>query len=199
MLTLICTGTLVAAILATMGFYRADLHRWLHHSIEELKTTTIVVADELTPVITRGDRTGAGQVLASLRFDVLIRDAVIYAADGSCFAAYRRTSLGGCPVESLASVRRAPEKIVVNVSRADGGALGTLVLTPSAPPRAPWFWLYALAAIVLLVLNLAIAWLSGILTHVQVSGPRDGVLTKPVSVAGVLAEIRNVIPQVASY
>jgi len=169
---LIAVGSVVAAIIAATGFSWFDLNRFWQHSEAEVKAVGNVVSDQVGPAITLGDRKAAGEVLGSLRSDGLIEEAILYNADGGCFAVYRRTSMGGCPAEALGSVHSGPDKLAVSLEVVVGGDhLGTLVLCAGVPSVWALLWQYSGGAILVIGLSLAVAGVLGIVLQSRVSSP----------------------------
>ena len=169
---LIAGGSVVAAVIAAAGFSWVDLRRFSQHSHDEVQAVGKVVADQVGPAITLGDRTAAVEILGSLGSDSLIQDAVLYNAAGACFAVYRRSGQGGCPAEPLGSVRSGPKSMVVFLPvTAASERLGTLVLSARVPSVMALLWQYSAGAILIVVLSLVVAGVMGIVLQSRVSSP----------------------------
>jgi signal transduction histidine kinase/ActR/RegA family two-component response regulator len=169
---LIAAGSVVSAVIAVAGFSWVDLNRFWEHTKAEVQSVGNVIADQVGPAITLGDRKAAGEILGSLRSDGLIRDAVLYDARGACFAAYRRTSMGACPTQALDGVRRGGDRLVISLPVVVGDErLGTLVLSAAVPSVGSLLQQYSGGAMLILVLSLAVAAVMGMVLQSRVSSP----------------------------
>src|SRR5438876_602684 len=106
-------GGVAAAMIAAAGFSWLDLNRCWRHVNAEVSAIANVIAGQVGPAITRGDYTSAGEILGSVRADVLVRDAVLYDAAGGCFAAFHRGGASGCPEISADGMRREIDTLVL--------------------------------------------------------------------------------------
>ena len=172
--SLIAAGSVVAAIIAAAGFSWFDLNRFWQRSRAEVETVGNVVADQVAPAISLGDRKAAGEILASLRSDGLIQDAVLYDIAGSCFAAYRRTGFSGCPAEEDAASDLDPGDagIVVSLAVTAGSdRCGSLLLSATRPSVASLLQQYSGGAILIVALSLVVAGMMAIVLQSRVSSP----------------------------
>jgi len=173
---LIAGGSVVTAIIASAGYAWVDLNRFWQHSYSEVQAVGNVVSAQVGPAITLGDRKAAGEILASLRSDSLIRDVFLYDASGACFATYRRSGMiygehAGCKAESLGSRHEGSEleislPVVVGAER-----LGTLVLMASVPSVMSLLQQYSGGAFLIIFLSLIVAAAMGIVLQSRVSSP----------------------------
>ncbi len=169
---LIAAGSVVSAVIAVAGFSWVDLNRFWQHTRAEVQSVGNVIADQVGPAITLGDRNAAGGILASLRSDNIIRDAVLYDARGACFAVYRRNSPGVCPAQAVDALRGAGDRLVLSQPVVVGDdRLGTLVLRAAVPSVGSLLQQYSGGAMLILVLSLAVAAVVGMVLQSRVSAP----------------------------
>ncbi len=169
---LIAAGSVVSAVIAVAGFSWVDLNRFWEHTRAEVQSVGNVIADQVGPAITLGDRKAAGEILGSLRSDNLIRDTILYDARGACFAAYRRNGPGACPAQALDALRNAPDRLVISLPVVVGDdRLGTLVLSAAVPSVGSLLQQYSGGAMLILVLSLAVAAVVGMVLQSRVSAP----------------------------
>ncbi|MBZ5727575.1 MAG: response regulator [Acidobacteriia bacterium] len=169
---LIAGGSVVAALIAAAGFTWLDLDRFWQHTSAEVGAIGNIVADQVAPAITLGDRRAAGEILASLRADHLIRKAVLYDARGVCFA--RLDAEGGqpCPAAPADGIRRdRAELVLCRAIRADGERLGTLVLAASLPSVPAVVRQYLGGTALIVLLSLLVAALVAMVLQARVSAP----------------------------
>ncbi|HEY2015329.1 MAG TPA: ATP-binding protein, partial [Bryobacteraceae bacterium] len=169
---LIAGGSLVAAIIAAAGFAWLDLERFWQSTSAQITAIGNIVADQVEPAITLGDRKAASDVLMSLRADSLVRDAVIYDVRSACFAAFHRSPADDCPTRPPDGLRREPIGLVLTRAiNADSERLGTLVLVASVPSKTALVGRYLGSAGLILVLSLAVAGLLAGALQSRVSAP----------------------------
>ena len=169
---LIVAGSVVSAVIAAAGFSWVELKRFWIHSRAEVQAVGNVISDQVGPAITLDDRKAAGEILASLRSDGLIHDAILYSRGGACFADYRRSNVGGCRAGPSRTPRSGPDTIVVSLPVVVGeDRVGTLLLSAAVPSVASLLAQYSGGAILILVLSLAVAGVMGIVLQSRVSSP----------------------------
>jgi two-component system, sensor histidine kinase len=174
---LIAAGSVVSAVIAAAGYAWVDLNRFWQHSYNEVQAVGNVVSDQVGPAITLGDRKAAGEVLASLRSDGLIRDVFLYDASGACFAAYRRSGMiygehAGCKAESLGSQHEGSNRLEISLPVVVGvERVGTLVLMASVPSVMSLLQQDSGGAFLIVFLSLLVAAAMGIVLQSRVSSP----------------------------
>ena len=82
---LIAGGGIVAALIAAAGFSWLDLNRFQQNTNALVAAIANIVAVQVEPSITLGDRKVAAEILNSLRSDRMIRDAVLDDGAGCLF------------------------------------------------------------------------------------------------------------------
>jgi signal transduction histidine kinase/ActR/RegA family two-component response regulator len=138
----------------------------------EAATAGRMVSGGAASALALGDRTAAGQVLASLRADELIRDAALYDARGACFAAFHRSGSGGCPPPAPDGVRRGRDQLAVGLPvLADGRRLGTLVLIARPLAASSALFEYLSFALWMVALSLAVATVTAIVIQSHFANP----------------------------
>jgi len=169
---LMAGGSVVAAVIAAAGFSWLDLHRFWQHTAAEVAAIGNIVADQVGPAITLDDRKAADELLASLRADNLVRDAVLYNARGDCFATFYRRAAIGCPVRPPDGARREAGALVLARAVNGGGErLGTLVLAASLPSMAAVLRQYLGGAALIVALSLVVAAVAAVALQSRVSSP----------------------------
>ncbi|HTS25204.1 MAG TPA: ATP-binding protein [Bryobacteraceae bacterium] len=154
---LIAGGSAFAVALAATGFTWLDLRRFWLHTGEEVTAIGNIVADQVGPAITLGDRSAAQDVLNSLRADAVVRHAALYNSDGILFA-----SLGPpneAPVRPpIDGVQRQSEMLILSRGVSAGGErIGTLVLLADIPTLPALLQQYLGGAAIILLLSLAMS------------------------------------------
>jgi signal transduction histidine kinase/CheY-like chemotaxis protein len=182
---LIAGGSVVAALIAAAGFTWIDLQRFWQQTRSQVEAIGDIVADQAGPAIMLGDKKAAGEILASLRADTQIRDAVLLDSSGACFAAFHRLPLAGTadPIgrlrmpgrESQSGCDRAlPVGDAILVSRPVGGGLdrlGAVTLSASVPSAFSILRQYLGGTALIVVLSLFVAALVAMLLQSGVSTP----------------------------
>ena len=93
---LIGVGGVFTALIAAAGFTWLDLDRYQQSSNAQVSAIATIIADQVGPAISLGDRRAAGEILNTLCASRIIREASLYDERGACFSA-ARPSTGGCP------------------------------------------------------------------------------------------------------
>lgn len=170
--SLMAGGSLVAAVIAAAGFSWLDLHRFWQDTGAEVAAIGNIVADQVAPAITLDDGKAATELLASLRADNLVRDAVLYTARGDCFATFYRRAASGCPSRPADGTRRETDALVLTRAvSAEGERVGTLVLAASIPSVAAVLRQYLGGAALIVVLSLVVAAIVAVVLQSRVSSP----------------------------
>ena len=164
---LIAGGSVVSAVIAAAGFTWFDVKRFWSQTRSQVIAIGNIVADQAGPAITLGDQKAAGEILASLRSDGMIRDAVLFDNAGACFAAFHRYSGGGC-------ADRPSAGNVLVLSQPVGAAqdpIGSLTLTAGVPSAFAILREYLGGAAIIIVLSLAVAGAVAMMLQSGVSAP----------------------------
>jgi signal transduction histidine kinase/CheY-like chemotaxis protein len=170
--TLIAGGSIVAAVISAAGFSLLDLKRFWLRSTAEVQAVGNVVADQVGPAIAMGDHKAAGEILFALRSDTLIQTAALYDGGGACFATYQRLGAAGCLSQAMLPVGSGNQTIVVSLPVMTGSdRLGTLVLSASVPSVPELLWQYSGGVMLIIVMSLIVAAVTGIVLQSRVSAP----------------------------
>ncbi len=190
---LIAAGSVVASVIAAAGFSWFDLKRSWHYANAHINAIGAIVADQAEPAIALGDRKAAGEILGFLRADNLVQDAILYNAQGACFAVFSRHSTG-CPAKAPDAEEAGWTRLVLRRPIvADGERLGTLVLDASLPSIPALLRGYVGGALLIVSLSLLVAALFAVLLQSRVSAP---ILTIA-EVAKRIAETHRFVERVA--
>ena len=172
LIVLIASGSVVAAVIAAAGFSWFDLKRFQQATNAQVVAIGNIVADQVAPAITLGDRKAAGEILNSLRADSLISTALLYDGSGACFAEFHRAPTQGCPSRPPDGVRREPDALVLSRDvSADGERLGTLVLAASIPSIPAVLRQYLGGAALIIFLSLVVTAVVAAVLQARVSAP----------------------------
>ena len=168
---LIAGGGVVAAVIAAAGFSWLDFNRFRQNTNAQVTAIANIVAGQVEPALTLGDRKVATEILNSLRTDRMIRDAVLFDAAGACFA-MARSSLAVCPARSPDGLQRTGDAIVlVRPIRADGERIGTLLLSANVPTMMEVLLQYLGGAALIIALSLVVAAVLAVVLQARVSAP----------------------------
>ena len=191
---LIAGGSVVAAVIAAAGFTWFDLKRFWDSSNAQVAAIGNIVTDQAAPAIMLGDRKAAGEILGSLRVDSLVRVAVLYDSQGSCFATFHRSSESGCPPVPRPGVQRNGRALILTRHvLVDGERVGTLLLEAGMPSMLFVLRQYAGGAILIIFLSLVVAGVLALALQARVSAPLLGIAT----VAKRIAETHHFQDRVA--
>jgi signal transduction histidine kinase/ActR/RegA family two-component response regulator len=169
---LIAGGSMVTAAIAAAGFSWVNLSHFWMHTNSEVAAIAAVVADQVAPAITLGDRRAAAEILRSLSADSLVENAILYDGQDRCFAWYFRSGEGGCAPKPRdesphqANTLRLARPVVV-----DGDRLGTLVLAARVPTMFAVLRQYLGSAGVIFALSLVVAAMVAMRLQSRVSRP----------------------------
>jgi signal transduction histidine kinase len=148
-------GSLFTAMIAGAAFTYWDLARFWEQTTGEVTALASVVGDQVGPAMLLHDKKAAGEILASLRTDDRIRDALLYAVDGSCFAAFHGVPADACPGQPSDGIRRQIGSITVTRPiLAEGERIGTIELAARLPSAASVLEQYVSGAALIVVLKL---------------------------------------------
>jgi two-component system, sensor histidine kinase len=169
---LIAGGSAVAAAMASLGFAWLDLKRSEEHTRSEAAAIAAVIAGQTGPAIELGDRKAAAEILASMRTETLIRDALLYDAHGACFAAFHSYGSSDCPAQTPKIVyERRGQLYLAQPVMSGGDRLGTLVLVETQPSASSILGEYSGGAGLILLFSLLMAAIAGGRLQLSVSKP----------------------------
>lgn len=172
LITITVTGSLLTAMIAAAAFTYWDLKRFWGQTGDEVTALASVVGDQVGPALVLNDAKAAAEILGSLRGDSRVREAVLYAGHGACFASFHREPAGRCRPQGEDGIRRNPESIVISRPIiAAGERVGTIRLVANLPSAASVLYQYLRGGVLIVVLKLLMAAvLVAILQH-RVAGP----------------------------
>ena len=169
---LIIGGSVVSAVLIAAGVAGFGVNRFWQATGAEVSVVGRLASYQAAPALTRGDREAAAQVLASLRGERPIRDALLYDEAGACFAAFHRSGKGGCPAQSGPGPGSDSIGLTVTLPVPPNGArMGTLLLVAGPPPFKTAALIYWTFLRWFVLLGLGVGLITAALAHRQVSGP----------------------------
>jgi two-component system, NtrC family, sensor kinase len=192
--TLMAGGSVVAAVIAAAGFSWLDLHRFWQHTDAEVAAIAGVIADQVGPAITFRDQKAANELLGSLRADTGMHDAMLYDAQGNCFASFHRLSASGCPPRPRDGRRLDGDALVLTRAVTAGDErLGTLVLADEIPSMGAVLKQYLGGAALIMALSLVVAAVVAVVLQARVSTP----ILAMALVAERIAETQNFADRVS--
>ena len=158
LMTITILGSLLTAVIAAAAFTYWDLERFWEQTNVEVTALANVVGDQVRPALTLNDAKAAGEILASLRSDGRIREAVLYGARGDCFASFRRKPGPWCDPRGKDGILRNASTITVSRPiTADGERAGTIRLVANVPSVTWVMYQYLRGAALIIVLKLLMA------------------------------------------
>jgi signal transduction histidine kinase/CheY-like chemotaxis protein len=173
---LIVGGSVVTAIIAAAGFCWLDLQRAWQNTTSEVSVISNIVADQVGPAILLGDRKAAAEVLTSLGADELVQDAILYDAQGGCFAWYHRAPAARCAPEPREGIQRHGSSLLISRAvNAGTERIGGLSLVATVPSIASILRRFAGAAGLIIVVSLAVAGVAAAALQSRVSRPILGI------------------------
>jgi len=182
---LIAGGSMVTVAIAATGFSWVNLRQFWQHANAEVAAIAAVVADQVAPAITLGDRSAAAEILRSLSGDSLVENAILYDSQGRCFAWYYRSYDGGCvPKPRDGSARRAQILVLARPVTMNGDRLGTLVIAARLPGMPAILRQYLASAGLVLLFSLLVAALVAMRLQARVSAPILGIARVAQRIAG---------------
>ena len=169
---LIIGGSLVCAMLIAAGVAGFGVNRFWQATGAEMSVAGRLASYQAAPFLANGDRDAAAQVLASLRSERPVRDALLYDAAGTCIAAFHRFSGGGCPAQTGAQSANDDVGLAVTLPvPPNGPRAGTLLLVAGPPPFKVAVRIYWAFLRWLVLLGLVVGLITAALAHRQVSAP----------------------------
>ena len=158
LLTITILGSLLTAMIAAAAFTYWDLKRFWAQTGDEVTALASVVGDQVGPALMLNDAKAADEILASLRSDSRIREAVLYAGHGDCFASFQREPAGRCRPQGEDGIRRHSESIVIlRPIIAAGERVGTIRLVAKLPSVGSVLYQYLRGAALIVALKLLMA------------------------------------------
>ena len=94
---LIVGGGVVSALLTAAGIAGFGVNGFWQWIGAEVSAVGSLASYQAAPALSSGDREAATRILSRLGADSFIHDAFLYDSAGACFAAFHRSSTGGCP------------------------------------------------------------------------------------------------------
>jgi signal transduction histidine kinase len=185
LIVLIAGGSVVASLIAAAGFTWIDMERFWRQTRSQVEAIGDIVADQAGPAIMLGDQKAAGEILASLRADSQIRDAVLLDSSGACFAAFHRLRSAG-PADPSGRLavpgresqrgcdRALPVEDAIVVLRPVGRGLdrvGTVTLSAGVPSAFAILRQYLGGTALIVMLSLFVAALVAMLLQSGVTTP----------------------------
>ena len=172
LITITILGSLGTAIIAAAAFTYWDLKRFWQQTYIEVDALSSVVGDQVGPAMVLNDAKAAAEILASLRTDTRIREAVLYGAHGNCFASFHREASGWCGRQGEDGIRRASGTVVISRPIvAAGERVGTIQLAANLPSVSAILYQYLRGAALIVVLKLLMAAVLVAILQYHVAGP----------------------------
>ncbi|MBZ5607998.1 MAG: response regulator [Acidobacteriia bacterium] len=172
LISIMSAGSVLTALIAAAAFTWWDLNRFWEWTASELTAMASVVGDQVGPAVVLKDPKAAAEILASLRSDSRIREAVLYDARGACFAAFQREPGGRCPVRTVDGIRREANAIVIARAISSGGErVGTVLLAANLPSIPAILKQYLRGAALIVILKLLMAAILVAILQSRVAGP----------------------------
>jgi len=158
LITITSVGSLLTAIIAAAAFTYWDLERFWERTRVEVTALASVVGDQVGPAVTLNDAKAAAEILASLRSDGRIREAVLYTGNGACFAAFHREPGERCATQGGDGIRRISQGIIISRPiTAAGERVGTIQLAANLPSLGSVLYQYLRGAALIVILKLLMA------------------------------------------
>ena len=115
------------------GFGVNGFWRWIGADVSAIGS---LVSYQAAPALSSGDREATTRILSRLGADSFIRDALLYDSAGACFAAFHRSSTGGCQPRT-AGQRDGSQGLTLRLTvPPEGPPAGTLLLMAGPSPLA---------------------------------------------------------------
>jgi signal transduction histidine kinase/DNA-binding response OmpR family regulator len=169
---LIVGGSLVSAVIATAGFSWRDFNQRSRYTSSEVLTVGNIIAEQVGPAVTLGDKKAAEEILNSLRSDAGIVQAILYDVHGKCFASYSRSAVTVC--QGIAVMVEPAETNTFVLSRnvsAGGEPVGRLVLTGTTASLLGVLRPYLSGAILIVLVSIGVAGVLAVVLQSRVSAP----------------------------
>jgi Periplasmic sensor domain len=169
---LIAGGSVVTAAIAAAGFSWVHLRQFWRDANSEISAIAAVVADQVAPAVTLGDRGAAAEILRSVSADSLVENAILYDAQDRCFAWYYRLGPGGCVSRARdGRARHANTLLLARPVVMDGDRLGTLLVEARVPGMLAILRQYLGSAGMIFLLSLVVAAIVAWSLQARVSRP----------------------------
>jgi two-component system, sensor histidine kinase len=168
---LIAGGSVVTAVISAGGLSWIHLTDSWEHTSSEVAAIAAVVADQVAPGITLGDRPGAAEILRSLSAEKKVENAILYDAQDRCFAWYYRTQ-GGCAPRPRDGISHHDDTLVLaRPVVMEGDRMGTLLLVARMPTIRAVMGQYLGSAGIIFLLSLVVAAIVAMVLQARVSAP----------------------------
>jgi signal transduction histidine kinase/ActR/RegA family two-component response regulator len=168
---MIAAGSIVTASIAAAGFSWVHLSASWESTNSEIAAIAGVVADQVAPAITLGDKPAAAEILRSLSADSSVENAIVYDAQDRCLAWYYR-SQGACLPRPKDGIGRQSNTLVfARPVLMEGDRLGTLALTARMPTVRAVLGQFIGSAGLIFALSLVVAAIVAMALQSRVSTP----------------------------
>jgi len=158
-------------MIAGAAFTYWDLARFWEQTTSEVTALANVVGDQVGPAMLLHDKKAAAEILASLRTDDRIRDALLYSLDRGCFAAFHGPA-NQCPSQPQDGISREIGTIAITRPiLAEGERIGTIELVAKLPSIASVLRQYARGAALIVILKLVMAVILAFILQYHVTAP----------------------------
>jgi signal transduction histidine kinase/ActR/RegA family two-component response regulator len=169
---LIVGGGTVSVLLTCAALAGFEAKRFWQRTAADVGIVGSLASYQAAPAVASRDRNAASQMLASLRADGLIQDAVLYDAQGACFAAFHGSGSGACPPPAgTGSPRDASGMTLLLPVPPVGARVGTLLLMAGPSPFIEAMHEYWKLLPWILGLGLGVAGITAALAQSKVSAP----------------------------
>jgi signal transduction histidine kinase/ActR/RegA family two-component response regulator len=168
---MIAAGSMATASIAAAGFSWIHLRASWENTNSEIAAIAGVVADQVAPAITLGDKPAAAEILRSLSADGSVENAIVYDAQDRCLAWYYRSE-GACVPRPKDGIGRQSNTLVfARPVLMEGDRLGTLVLSARMPTVRAVLGQFIGSAGLIFALSLVVAALVAMALQARVSTP----------------------------
>jgi signal transduction histidine kinase len=168
---LMAGGSVAAAVIAMAGAVWLGLSGYRQQTRAEAVAISNIIADQVGPALTLGDRQAATETLTSLRADGFILGAALVDARGGCFATFRRVKAAACAAVPQERERMKETLVLERAVYAGGERVGTLVLATGLPSALHILQQFAGGGALLMLVSLVVAASVAMLLQSRVSAP----------------------------
>jgi signal transduction histidine kinase/ActR/RegA family two-component response regulator len=162
---------MVSVLLTCAALAGFEAKRFWQRTAADVGAVGSLASYQVAPALAGSDRNAATQVLAALRTDGLIQDAILYDAQGACFAAFHSSGSGACPPPPGNGSHGASGMTLHLPVPPNGARVGTLLLMAGPSPFAEAVQEYWKLLPWILGLGLAVAGMTAALAQSKVSAP----------------------------
>ena len=172
LLGITAAGSVATALIATTAFTWWDLKRFWVLTEADVTALASVVGDQVGPAVTLEDAKAAAEILASLRSDGRITEAILYDTHGKCFAEFQRESKELCPLPLRDGIHREGDAIIISKPiTAAGERVGKVLLAANLPSTPVILLQYLRGAVLIVILMLLVAAILVAVLQSRVAGP----------------------------